>query len=265
MNLLYRLLILCPAMGLASASEPPSKPLAVSPVFRVIGSGGAESLASTSVSAVSSSTGLTPAFHAVFEREWPTGLVPLFPVEKDGNFELRRLPPKGRESFTDPLFFALPRPDETNASRITGRWSIQSINSGNHRHRLAMDLAADGDRIAGRLDQDTDYRFAHLTGGTWRTNHLFITIEYINDRYELTADLLQGKLIGTWRRTDDSDQGTWEATRDPAPVQPSAQTLLPLYEWRSPDGRRRYRTGESSEADGWQRVDPPLGRVWPIP
>ncbi|GEM_PF-2038775 len=263
MNLTLRQLILCSALWLTTPHVLGIEALGLNPIFRWIRPDGSESLAVDPDSPTQPGTGLPPAFHAVVQREWPPGLLPLFPVEKLGRFELRRLPPKGRENFTDPLFFVLPRTDETNASRIAGRWSILSTNRENHRHRLAMDLAVDGEQVAGRLDQDTDYRFAYVTEGSLRTNRLTLTIEYISDRYELTADLHDQKLVGTWRRTDGTDQGTWEATRPQSGAPPPTRNALPLHQWRSPDGRTRYLPVDTLEAGGWQRMDPPLGRVWP--
>jgi len=235
----------------------------VSPLARLVSPDGSESLVAITAPAPAASAS-PPAFLAVVRREWPAGLVPLFPVEKDGRFELRRLPPKGRENFTDPLFFALPRADETNAALLAGRWAIHSTNSSNHKHWLAMDLAVDGERVAGRLDQDTDYRFAYVTEGTWRTHRLTLAIEYLNDRYELTADLHDGRLAGSWRRTDDTERGVWVATRpQPQPIVPPGETTRPLYEWRGPDRKRRYDFGDEPLGAGWERTEPPLGRVWP--
>jgi len=234
-------------------------------ILRVIAPNGAESLAAATDVPTGSSKELPIAFQAVVLREWPAGLVPLFPVEKSGGFELRRLPPKGRENFTDPLCFSLPRTDETNAVQIAGRWTVQSTNSSLHRHSLIMELAAEGGQVAGRLDQDTDYRFAHVTGGTWRTNHLKLVVEYINDRYELAADLHEAQLLGTWRKTDDTEHGTWSARRPSPPLIPSDATAVTLHEWRGPEGRKLYLTGDGPGPVGWKRVDPAIGRVWSDP
>lgn len=251
--------------GLLAAWAATTAPALLSPVFRVTTGPGMESLHTASPSTPKApAITAKPAFLAVVQREWPAGLVPLFPVEKDGRFELRRLPPKGRENFTDPLFFALPRTDETNVAALAGRWSITSTNSSNHKHWLAMDLAVDGERVAGRLDQDTDYRFAYVTEGTWRTNRLTLTIEYLNDRYELTANFRDGRLAGSWRRSDYTEHGTWVATRpQPQPIVPPVETARPIYEWRGPDKKRRYGFGDEPLGTGWERTEPPLGRVWP--
>lgn len=212
---------------------------------------------------------LTPAFRAVASREWPTGLVPIFGVEKeqdqDRRFELRRLPPQGRENFTDPLFFALPPEQEPSAARLAGRWNLISHSREGRQHRLAMQLTTLGEQAAGRLDQDTDYRFAFLTGGTWRSNRLEITVEYINDRYQMTAEEGDGRLTGEWRQIPDGDAGVWEAKRPEAKGSPPpATTSVPLYEWRSlSSNARQYLTGDESPGAGWRREDRALCRVWP--
>jgi hypothetical protein len=263
MKLLLHSLILCSTLGFSIPSSIGMEPPGLSAVFRTTLPDGSESLTLDPGSMIPSRPPSPPAFRAIVQRDWPSGLLPLFPVEKAGRFELRRLPPKGRENFTDPLFFVLPLPHDTNAARIAGRWAVQSINRENHRHRLNLDLAVDGERVGGRLDQDSDYRFAYVTDGQWRTNHLTLVIEYIRDRYELTADLRNATLTGTWRRTDDTDQGVWEATRLHPPVLVSAGDSVPLHEWRNQDGHRRYLTNATTDAPGWHRIDPPLGGVWP--
>ena len=206
----------------------------------------------------------TPAFRALRAGTWPAGLVPVFVVELEGRTQLRRVPLRGRENFTDPLFFALPPDDEPSAGFLAGRWNLVSASAGGHRHRLAMDLTVLEDRVVGRLDQNSDYRFAFLTGGTWRSNQLALNIEYINDRYILSAADFEGRLSGTWRQEPDGDSGTWEATRAPAGARlPDPAESVPLVEWRrESDGALDYLPGARSPGDGWRRSDRPLCRVW---
>src|SRR6185503_10556252 len=61
-------------------------------------------------------------FLAVCTNIWPAGLVPIFAVEKTNRIELRRSPAFGVESSSEPLFFALPRGDETEAEKVAGSW-----------------------------------------------------------------------------------------------------------------------------------------------
>ena len=208
---------------------------------------------------------VVPEFRAVISSHWPAGLVPLFAIETEGRVELRRLPMKGRENFTDPLFFALPPADEPTAVLLAGRWNLISKSAAGHQHRLAMELCVWGERVAGRLDQNTDYRFAFLTSGTWRSHHLTLDIEYINDRYSLTAAESDGVLKGTWGQQPDGDTGTWEATRVVVGGRlPDGTGAIPLREWRRKgDGWVDYRLGTDSPGEGWEPAVRPLCRVWP--
>jgi len=206
-----------------------------------------------------------PLFRVITAPHWPADVISIFEVERDGRFELRRRPPAGRENTTDPLFFALPPEGDSNATRLAGRWQIQATNVHGGKHWTFFELTSEGRQVAGRFDQNTDYRFAFLTGGDWHTNHLRLDVEYIQDRYELTAELKDGKLIGTWRQPDDSEHGTWTGTRPaPAPTsRPSDATLgVPLWEWRRADGSRRYGIDSNWTEAGWEGIPEPLCRVW---
>ncbi|MEN9677912.1 MAG: hypothetical protein RIS76_3808 [Verrucomicrobiota bacterium] len=208
---------------------------------------------------------VVPEFRAVTSSHWPAGLVPLFAIESEGRVELRRLPMKGRENFSDPLFFALPPDDEPMAVLLTGRWNLISKSAAGHQHRPAMELCVWGERVSGRLDQNTDYRFAFLTGGTWRSNRLTLDIEYINDRYSLTAAESDGVLKGTWGQQPDGDSGTWEAIRVAGGGElPDGTAAIPLREWRRKgNGSVEYRLGSGSPGEGWEPAARPLCRVWP--
>lgn len=245
------------AAGWCAASAADATGLALVPL--------AETTTPSGVRLVAGATNTPVLFRAVTIREarWPAGLVPVFEVEREGRFELRRLPPRGRENSTEPLCFILPRADEPDAARLAGWWDIRAVGFDGIKRWLGMELAVDVERVAGRLDQLTDYRFAYVTGGHWRTNTLTLAVEYINDRYELTATWHDGRLSGAWRRTDDADRGTWEAARpEDAPPKPAADDTVPLFEWRRGDGSRRYALEPGPAGEGWSQVTPPLGRVW---
>ncbi|MCW5556823.1 MAG: hypothetical protein KIT22_03140 [Verrucomicrobiae bacterium] len=202
----------------------------------------------------------------VTARHWPAGLVPVFAVESEGRISLRRMPPSGDENFSDPLFFALPPEDEAEAARLAGRWDLESRSLDGRQHRLAMEWSVLGEQAAGRLDQESDFRFAYLTGATWRENHLQLTVEYIADRYEMRAVWTNGVLRGTWKQVPEGDEGAWEAVRPPqGGTIPPADGGLALYEWRRDSGaERRYTLGNASSGEGWKREPRPLCRVWPL-
>ena len=101
---------------------------------------------------------------------------------------------------------------------------------------------------------------AFITGGTFRSNRLELTVEYINDRFFLTGEWRDGMLSGTWRAHDDMDRGQWVATRpQPAPRMPDGKVVA-LCEWKNAAGQRRYSIDE--KMPGWTRETKPLCRVW---
>lgn len=201
-----------------------------------------------------------PLFRALAGREWPEGWVPLFVVSRAGKVELRRLPPKGQESQADPLCFVRPRSNEPEAARLAGTWTCQARSEHGARHRVRWQLAVDRERVAGRLDQETDYRFAHVTEGTWKTNRLVLKVEYIADRYELVGDWTGGRLRGTWRREDGTDGGTWEAER-PALEGPVPELTANWDLVREPDSQGGFRHRLVETAPGKPPPAGSLGRV----
>lgn len=204
----------------------------------------------------------SPVFLAVITNEWPTGLVPVFAVEKAHGVELRRRGLAGEENSSEPLFFALPSEDEPDAAKVAGRWECRAVRNADSRNFLVWELAAEMERISGRFDQATEYRVAFITGGTFRSNRLELRVEYLRDAYVLTGDWREGKLKGDWHRTDDEERGTWEATREVARPTPRGE-IVRLYEWRrASDSARHYAVeGEQMAAD-WERSPRPLCRVW---
>lgn len=241
----------------------PTHPLSV---LWIQNDGGGNPSWSVSPSPGSGKTNAVPQCRVIAARNWPAGLVPVFAVESEGRVALRRMPPLGRENFSEPLFFALPPEDEPQAARLAGRWRLESRSREGRQHRLAMDWSTLGERAAGRLDQDTDFRFAYLTGATWKANQLTLTVEYIADRYEMSGIWTNGVLRGSWRQVPEGDEGTWEAARpDPERTIPPADGVLPLYEWRRKDSEdRRYTVGDAAPGNGWVQEPRPLCRVWPL-
>ncbi len=202
-----------------------------------------------------------PPFRVVVTDAWPQGLVPVFVVETEKTFELRRVPARGQENFTEPLFFALAPEDEPHAAQIAGRWSCTATNLQRSRHQPDLELAVDRERVAGRFGQQGEYRVASISGGTFRSNYLELNVEWAQDQYTLIGEWRDGKLAGKWRQNDNSDHGTWEAMRaQPALRIPATTTVVPLYEWRR-GPERCYSTAKTNEP-GWQRTSRPLCLVW---
>ena len=92
------------------------------------------------------------AFVAIAATEWPAGLVPVFETASLHGYQLRRLPPRGQENQAEPLFFALPPSDETNAVKIAGFWNSLASNTQRSNHSPDWELAIDGEQVAGRFD-----------------------------------------------------------------------------------------------------------------
>lgn len=234
----------------------------------------AETVAALSGFAFESAPGRTPvvavvsntvvAFRAVTGKAAPSGLVPIFAVETQGRIELRRIPGKGQESFSDPVFFAWPPRRESEAGRVSGRWEALAIREDRSRHRFALELAVEGERVASRFDPDTDYRFAHLTDGRLRHGRLELQVAYLNDHYRLSVERRKDRWGGSWRLEDDSASGPLELWREASATQaPPRRGTIGLHECRkagSPE--RMYRLADEPLPPGWQRVSPPLCDVW---
>lgn len=205
------------------------------------------------------------AFHAVITNSWPAGLVPIFGIEKTNTFELRRRPGRGKEKGLDPLFFALPPEEEPDAAKVAGRWELEAVRYSGTKEYPVWELAVEGDQVSGRFDQNTDYRFAYLMGGTFRSNVLEFRVEYINDAYVIRGTWQDGKMKGRWHRDDNSEEGPWEASRPPSAL-PQNKSTVALYEWRrASDNSRRYAIETEKLGPEWQRNPRPLCRVWSSP
>ena len=234
----------------------------------------AETVAALSGFAFESASGSPPVvavvsntvvrFRAVTGKTPPSGLVPIFAVETHGRVELRRIPGKGQESLSDPVFFAWPPRRESEAGKVSGRWEALAIREDRSRHRFALELAVDGERVAARFDPDTDYRFAHLTEGRLERGRLDLQVAYLNDHYRLWVERRKDRWVGSWKLEDDSATGPLELWRDISATQaPSRRGVIALHECRKTGSPERiYRLADESLPPGWQRVSPPLCEVW---
>lgn len=258
LNCLFHLLFLA-AATIAVPAEPTTPNL--EPVYRWTSPDGGERFATREQLPLDKRklTNTAPAFLAVPPGQFWPGLVPLFDVELAGRFEVRRRPLQGQESFTEPIFFALPLEDESVAPKIAGRWEVTATRRSSNDSWFQWELTAEGDKLYGRFDQNADYRVASVTGGTFRSNQVELTIEYTQNKYALTGEWRDGKMRGTWRETEDAEKGEWEASRVP-PISPlPAGELVPLHEWQR-EGARRYSI--DWPGPGWTKSSRPLCRVW---
>ena len=182
-----------------------------------------------------------PAFKVVAtSARWPSGLVPLFAVIKNGRTELRRRPQRGLENSSDPLFFALAAFDEPDAANISGQWECTALRNERWKSFLSFQLSFETNQLAGRFDPNTDYRYATIESGTFASNRFELRVRHIMDQYIVMGNWNLGVMKGSYQQLEGTDEGTWEASRsDPLPL-PSLPSV-PLFEWRhARDGRRRY-------------------------
>ena len=209
-------------------------------------------------------TNAPAAFSAVVAREWQLGLVPVFAVEKAGGWELRRRPGIGQENFSEPVFFGLAPENEPEAVNAAGRWEVSATRADGSVLRLALELAVEGEAVSGRFDQHTDYRFAQLVGGNFRTNRLELEVKYINDDYRLLTQRRGERWVGRWQRADDSEGGALELFRGLSPAElPAGGQLVELREYRRPGSAGRlFRLADDPAPDGWIAELRPLVRVW---
>ena len=164
-----------------------------------------------------------PSFWAIRSQAWPTGLIPVYQVidRNSGKYQLVRKPSHGKENVTDPLFFALPLSSETDTSSIHGRWELEATHRDGGLDVLCIDWATFQGKLFGRMDPDTDYRFAWINGGTFDRTYVGLKVQYIDVDYLLKGNLEEGKLAGTWMRKDDADGGEWKAS----PIRTIVQNL----------------------------------------
>jgi hypothetical protein len=185
--------------------------------------------------------------------------VALFLEEQTG--KLLRLPPEGRENSAEPLFFALPPKAEADAAKISGYWYVQGVRGDGSKAYLRWELTAWEGRLRGRFDPNSDYRVADLVGGSFRSNRIELEVKYINDRYSITGQWTAGRLAGSFRNFDGSEEGSWEAHQSRVSL-PAGRTAE-LYEWRRNGvDVPRYRPRDAGPGPDWHRGRQPLCRVW---
>lgn len=214
-------------------------------------------LGTTKVSAI------TNAFLAWPAESWAPGLIPIYATERAGRFELHRLPKRGEENQSEPLFFALPPADEPPATLLTGQWHCSATRGESTDSWFIWQLTAVGGTVVGRFDPSSDYRVASIRPGTLRSNRFELVVEYINDTYHLKGEWKDDRLRGTWEKHDREERGQWRAERDTKAVpMPASVDLVELYEWRrTPEGPAHYSTSTHPPSPGWTRSPEPLGRV----
>ena len=204
----------------------------------------------------------TPMFKALTAMHWPAGYVPVFAVEREKSFELRRRAPRGQENFTEPAFFGLPLTTDTNAL-YSGRWIVEATREDGSKPFLAWDLAVEEENVSGRLDQDTDYRHAFVTGGKIKASLLELNIDYINDKFLIIGTVVSNRLTGSWSKLDKSESGTLVAFRPPfLNIRRPSTKLVKLHPWESKEAVR-YRPEGIPLPAPWQKQEA-ICLVWQL-
>ncbi len=208
--------------------------------------------------------GRIPVFRAVTARHWPAGLVPIFSVSRRGRVELRRFPPAGQEGLTEPLFFAVCPENEGTDPRILGRWECRAQYSDGAEEFFYFEFTAQGDRVVGRFDVETDFRFASVERGRLTPNGIDLEVRYIAAEYLLKGTWDDSALQGTWKHRSEEEHGTWRAERLGKAPSWDRAGLLPLWVYRDSEKRLRYRVGDEAVDPTWERISEPLCWVWPL-
>jgi hypothetical protein len=239
---------------------------ALEPVFRLRGEAGRQRLVlpeQVKVGGLSNQVEAT-AFLALPPTNWWAGWVAVYAREKDGRFELQRLPQRRQEHLTQPLFLALPHEGEPDAVRIAGRWECTALREGEENF-LVWEFTTEGRQLAGRFDDETGHQVAFIRGGTFAADRITFTVENNDDFYELTGRLRDGVLTGDWRQVGANARGTWRAVR-PRWTAPAVdlRAAVPLHEFRrAKEDGRWYATDPTPPGPEWKREKRPLCRVWP--
>jgi hypothetical protein len=127
-----------------------------------------------------------------------------------------------------------------------------------------LDLKVDGEQV-----RSANTVGAESVEGTFKGQHLHLTLKTQDETYSLEADFQEGKLHGKWQSQNNATEyGDWHCERPPAVRQPESPAIVPLYEYtQSADGSRLYSTDPNLPDKTLQRSPQPLCRVWrnPLP
>jgi hypothetical protein len=167
----------------------------------------------------------------IISRQWPNGLVPIYATNPSKGFpRLQRQLTQAMENVKEPLFFALPPTDERHTAGLTGRWACEATHQDGGTDFLHWEITHFRGSISGRLDQDTDYRFAWIQTGTFHAPDFHLDVSYIDATYKLQGVLREGRLIGQWHHVGKGGRGNWVATpSNPVVLPGDAWTVLPLF------------------------------------
>lgn len=113
------------------------------------------------------------------------------------------------------LVFAMAIPAMSSPSApLTGTWACTSQGGKNGPMNFTLDLEQHGRNVTGYVHSPLGD--ASLSSGTFKRDHLTITIDGDNDQYTLSADLKNGHLSGKWSTSNSGHHGTWTGKKSTA-------------------------------------------------
>jgi len=206
----------------------------------------------------------TVPFFAIPPRAPYKGLIPIFAAinERGTLLSPHAFSEAGSAS---PIFYALPaspaRPQPLQGP--SGKWScMATMADGSDYTSFGLDLKLEGEQVHSAGAEGTE-----SVQGTFKGEHLDLSLKTTDETYTLEGELQQGRLRGTWQsQNNPSERGDWHGERPPTVRQPESPAIVPLYEYAHiPDGSRLYSTDPTLSDKNLKRSPEPLCRVWRNP
>jgi len=185
--------------------------------------------------------------------------VPVYATEKNGT-ALSLMPPA---SDARPLFVGRPLAESEPGTTLEGSWECRAVLAQGEEFKFSFVLSRQGEKVKLRgLGADA------TAAGTFRDGTLTLTLT-LKDKDE--SFIMEGRfenrsLIGSWRKEDGSEKGTWSALPVAAtPPEWRSPALVVLRKYRrSAEGLSDYST-QSQPPPGSEPGGRPLCRVWKAP
>jgi hypothetical protein len=183
--------------------------------------------------------------------------VPVYATEKNGT-ALSLTPPA---SDARPLFVGLPLAESEPGITLEGSWECRAVLAQGEEFKFSFQLSRQGENVRlGGLGPDV------TTSGTFRDGKLTLTLKAKDGTFILEGRFDNPSLIGSWRKEDGTEKGTWSASPvDTRPPERRSPVLVALTEYRrSAEGRSDYST-QPQPPPGSKPGGRPLCRVWKAP
>jgi hypothetical protein len=187
------------------------------------------------------------------------GLTPLFATSGKRGMVLSLEPPAGTAS-PQPLFYALPAKEMEPAQTITGTWNCTAREADGSEYPFTLQIKVEGESIRVHMEE------GEVAEARYREGRIELHIKVGDNRYRLAGRLQDGKLAGDWAEVNTGNGGTWVGAADHSGAAwKKSPDIVPLYEYRYPDGSRIYSTEPNMTDRQLQRSAEPICRVWRNP